>query len=55
MVSKRGNVPPAVDFQKLLFELAWAKSCKKNPVFNWYTCNYGIILFIDQLSLVITA
>ena len=40
MVSKRANSAPAVNFQKLLFELAWSKSCKKHHAFNWYTCNY---------------
>ena len=42
MVSKRGDVPPAVNFQKLLFELAWAKSSKKHPAYHWYVhswCN----------------
>ena len=40
VVSKRANSAPAVNFQKLLFELAWSKSCKKHHAFNWYTCNY---------------
>ena len=42
VVSKRGDVPPAVNFQTLLFQLAWAKCSKKHPAIHWYAhswCN----------------